>query len=229
MAENYHYSMMMAGMENASIAANTDGEAALAVGLFASICRDRLGDELLAFTRRCPTVGLGVHEMPRAALLPALEAGELALAVMPGTARPGLRSARLWTDRVMIAMGAGHPLAARPMVTVAELREEIFLVSRQQHGGEMHRLLSHCIRPLAPTLNGVLLDLGPARLMERVAGGAGLALVCASHVDELDERVAVRPVDAPGASFPVSAYWTAQSPAWPLSELLRILLSSRAP
>jgi len=38
---------------------------ALAVGCFASICRDRLADELLDFSRVCPEVDIGVHEMAR--------------------------------------------------------------------------------------------------------------------------------------------------------------------
>ncbi|MES1973732.1 MAG: LysR family substrate-binding domain-containing protein [Pseudomonadota bacterium] len=214
-------------MDDTLTSANDETNVELAVGLFGSICRDRLGDELLAFARHCPTVGLGVHEMSRAALLPALEAGELALAVMPGGVRPELQSAPLWTDRVMVAMAQDHPLAARPAVTAAALRDMVFLVSRQQDGNDMHRFLSHCIRPLAPALNGMLLDLGPAHLMERVARGEGLALVCASHTDALPDDVVVRPVDAPGALFPVRAWWKEAEPAWPLSELIRILLSSR--
>jgi len=52
-----------------------DSGSDLAIGVFASICRDRLGEQLLAFARAAPNVGIGVHEMSRTALLPALVAG----------------------------------------------------------------------------------------------------------------------------------------------------------
>jgi hypothetical protein len=195
----------------------------LAVGLFASIAPERLGDELLALARSCPSLGIGVHEMPRAALLTALEADQLQLAVMPGPERPGLQSALLWVDRVMVAMARHHPLAQYPVVTPEQLRDQPFLISRQQHGSDMHRFLSHCIRPLMPALSGVLIDLSPSRLMARVAAGDGLALVCRSQMDGLGEDLVVLPVDYSGAVFPVHAYWKAEAPGWPLSELIRIL------
>lgn len=210
-------------MDSAIPVSNTSVE--LAVGLFASIAPERLGDELLALARACPSLGIGVHEMPRAALLTALEADRLQLAVMPGPERPGLQNALLWVDRVMVAMAKGHPLAALPTVTPEQLRDQPFLISRQQHGSDMHRFLSHCIRPLMPALSGVLLDLSPSRLMARVAAGDGLALVCRSQVEGLGSDLTILPVDYAGAVFPVHAYWKAGQPAWPLSELIRILLA----
>lgn len=197
----------------------------LAVGLFAAIAPESLGDELLELARAHPQVTIGVHEMPRAALLTALEADELQLVVMPGPERPGLTSALLWVDRVMLAMAPDHPFAALPAVAPDRLRGQPFLISRQQHGSDMHRFLSHCIRPLMPALSGVLLDLGPSALMERVAAGDGLALVCQSQAEELDGALAVRPVDYSGAVFPVRAYWKSGEPTWPLSELIRLLLA----
>jgi DNA-binding transcriptional LysR family regulator len=195
----------------------------LAVGLFASIAPERLGDELLALARTCPTLPIGVHEMPRAALLTALDTDRIQLAVMPGPERPGLQSTLLWVDRVMVAMAKKHPLAALPVVTPEQLRDQPFLISRQQHGSDMHRFLSHCIRPLKPALSGVLLDLSPSKLMARVAAGDGLALVCRSNIEGLGDDLAVLPVDFAGAVFPVHAYWKAEPPTWPLSELIRIL------
>ncbi|RYY47114.1 MAG: hypothetical protein EOP59_01730, partial [Sphingomonadales bacterium] len=74
----------------------------MAVGCFASICRDRLADELLDFSRVCPEVDIGVHEMARGSLLTALRGGELSLAVLPGEDEPGTRSVEVWQDRVMV-------------------------------------------------------------------------------------------------------------------------------
>jgi DNA-binding transcriptional LysR family regulator len=196
----------------------------LAIGVFASICRDRLGERLLAFARTAPSVGIGVHEMSRTALLPALVAGELALVMGPGRARFDLPSMQLWNDQVMIATGPEHRFAKQKLVTPAQLRDEIFIVSRQQHGGDMHRFLSQRINPNAPALNAMLMDLGPPRVMDQVAEGEGIALICASHVEHrLDERIVVRPIDAVDAEFPVSAYWRDSKPEPQLAALIDML------
>ncbi|WP_186729071.1 LysR family substrate-binding domain-containing protein [Sphingomonas panacisoli] len=192
----------------------------LAIGCFAAICRDRLADELLTFSRICPQVDIGVHEMPRGGLLPALRAGQLALAVLPGKEEPGLCSIELWRGRVMAAMPAHHPLTRGTFVSVAALREETMLVSRQQIGSDMHRFLAGRILPLGPALSATILDLGPPRILQRVARGDGLALVCEGHVGLLDTGVVVRPVEAPGAVFPVRAYWPDIDPPWPVSALI---------
>lgn len=192
----------------------------LSLGCFASICRDRLADELIAFSRVRPEVDIGVHEMPRGALLPALRAGELSMAVLPGAAEPGTHSIQVWHDRVMVAMPPDHPLAKAAEVQASELCGQTFLVSRQEYGSEMHRFLARLILPLGPVLNATILNLGPARIVASVARGDGLTLICESHVEHLAGEVAVRPIRAPGAAFPVRAYWKEAEAPWPLSAFI---------
>lgn len=195
----------------------------LAVGCFASTCRTRLGERLLAFARRHPQVNVGVQEMPRASLLPALAKGELSLAIVPGPAQPGFERVALWTDRVVVALAPSHPLAAEPMLTTAQLRDQAVLVSRRQHRSEVHRFLSNCILPLGPALNGPLLDVSRSSLIARVRAGEGIALVCASESEEIDAGVTLREIDTPCACFPVHAYWRDADPEWPLSALIEAL------
>lgn len=197
--------------------------AELALGCFASICRDRLADELLVFSRQEPDVDIGVHEMARGALLPALKAGDLSLIVMPGDDEPDVRSRLVWHDRVVVAMPPDHPLAAKPSIMPSELLGQPFLVSRQQFGGDMHRFLTRLILPAGPALTATILDKGPARIVEQIAEGSGMTLLCESHIEHLAARVATRPVDAPGAIFPVRAYWRDVGDRQPLAALIRSL------
>ncbi|RYY47651.1 MAG: hypothetical protein EOP59_00745 [Sphingomonadales bacterium] len=192
----------------------------LSVGCFASICRDRLADELLEFSRVCPTVDIGVHEMGRGALLASLRRGDLSLAVLPGDDEPGTRSQEVWHDRVMLAVPHGHALTAKPAVLPADLRDQPLLVSRQQYGTDMHRFLAGKILPAGAALDATIVDVGPARLVERVAAGAGVTLICESHVAHLAADVTVMPIFAHGARFPVRAYWIDAEPQWPLSALI---------
>lgn len=201
----------------------------LAVGCFASICRDRLADELLVFSRSRPEVDIGVHEMQRGALLPALRNGNLSLAVLPGKPEPDTHSIGLWHDRVLVAMPPDHKLAASAAVRPADLRDEIFLTSQQQFGGDMHRFLAQRILPIGPALNTTIMDLGPPRILDRVAKGDGIALISGSHEESLGDGIVVRPVDAIGALFPVRAYWTEESPDEPLAGLIGSLRARARP
>jgi DNA-binding transcriptional LysR family regulator len=201
----------------------------LAVGCFASICRDRLADELLIFSRSRPEVDIGVHEMQRGALLPALRNGDLSLAVLPGKPEPGTHSIGLWHDRVLVAMAPGHRLAESATIRPVELRDEIFLTSQQQFGGDMHRFLVQRILPVGPALTTTIIDLGPPKILDRVAQGDGIALISGSHEDLLDGAIVVRPVDAAGAVFPVRAYWTEQDPGEPLAGLIGSLKARAGP
>ncbi|MET0240973.1 MAG: LysR family substrate-binding domain-containing protein [Sphingobium sp.] len=200
--------------------------AQLAIGCFASICRNHLGDELLDFARQCPDVELGMHEMPRASLLPALAKGELALAILPETQWSGaLPSAELWQDRVMVAAHRAHPLAQLSTIMPERLSGEVFLVSRQGHGGDMHRFLTQRILPDEPSLDTMLVDLDQGALMEAVAARRGIALICASHCDDIGPAVAMRPVR--DADFAVRAYWNDDAPQGPLAALIAILTTGQ--
>ena len=192
----------------------------LAVGCFASICRDRLADELLIFSRSRPEVDIGVHEMQRGALLPALRCGDLSLAVLPGKPEPDTHSIGLWHDRVLVAMPPDHPLATSSTIRPDELRDEIFLTSQQQFGGDMHRFLAQRILPVGPALATTIIDLGPPKILDRVAQGDGIALISGSLEELLNGGIVVRPVEAAEALFPVRAYWTEEDPAEPLAGLI---------
>ena len=198
----------------------------MAVGCFASICRDRLADELLDFSRVCPEVDIGVHEMGRGSLLKGLRGGELSLAVLPGGDEPGTQSVEVWQDRVMVAMPRDHALASRAAVRPLDLCCQPVLVSRQQFGSDMHRFLAPLVVPAGTSVDTRIADVGPARLLDLVAAGEGVTLICESHVAHLAADVAVRPVFASGALFPVRAYWIGQRPEWPLSALINTLTHS---
>lgn len=196
-----------------------DADHTLAIGCFASIGRDRLADLLVGFGRAHPGIDVGVHEMPRAALLPALVAGELDLVIMPARPLTDLPSKRLWRDWPMVAMAHDHPLAACAVLTPADVQDQTFLISRQAQPGEMHRFLAGRLRPAA-SLTGVIASTGLPRLLERVAGGRELALVPNSW--PVGDQLATRPIVG-GTEFPVQAYWRDRRPEPPLSLLIAAL------
>lgn len=203
-------------------AIETGSDDALAIGYFGSVCRDTLGDRLVAFTRDYPALDIGVHDMPRSALLPALRGGQLALAVLPGDPVPDLPSAVLWEDDVAAAMPADHPLARDAGIDPAALVKEHFLISRQQQGAELHRFLARRTGLLA-ALGGSLWDGSQSQLLARVAAGQGLILLCASQARTAAPGVAVRTVSGAAGRFDVRAYWRDADTAPTLGGLIAAL------
>lgn len=194
---------------------------ALAIGCVGSICRNALGDRLVAFTQGWPALDIGVHDMPRSALLPAVRSGGLALAVLPGDPVADLESVVLWQDRVAVAMPHDHPLATDADIDPAALMREHFLISRQEQGAELHRFLARRTGLLA-ALGGTLCDDSQSRLLERVAGGDGLLLLCASQSGDTP-GVAVRSVAGLVGRFAVRAYWRGADPEPALAGLIAAL------
>lgn len=200
---------------------NEDEDAHLAVGCFAALCRDRLADRLLRFSRAVPRATIGVQALALAELLPAVRDGRLALAVAPaGT--PGAQdgewfgSMTLWREQVVVAMATGHPLATSRAVDPGALLEHLVLLSTDRAEGEMQRYqlarLFDRRRPALDARGGVL---------GRVAAGEGVALMLAGHATPAG--VVTRPVAGAAAEFPVEAWWRTDDTSPGLATLLRLL------
>jgi DNA-binding transcriptional LysR family regulator len=86
---------------------------------------------LAEFRTTHPGVQFRLHQSPAAAMAAQLRAGEvdfcLASQPLPG---PGLASAELYSEEVLLAVPPGHPLAGRDRATVADVAAEPFVVTR---------------------------------------------------------------------------------------------------
>lgn len=203
------------------------GAAAIAIGCFASLCRDRLADHLLAFNAACPEIGIGVHEMGEAELLPAVADGRLALAIRPGEPLAGFAGCDLWGEQSVVALRPDHPFAARGSIEAARLAGEIMLVSRERSRAALHRFLVDRLFAHNPPATRIVADARRCQLLDRIAAGEGIALMCESQVDPAVARLAVRPIADAAAHFRVRAYWPhgAKPPA--LATLVTLLEASR--
>jgi DNA-binding transcriptional LysR family regulator len=85
---------------------------------------------IASFRERHPDVSLTLAEGEPEEIAPRLRAGEFDLALLfefPGVReRPGagLRTSQLLTDPMYVVLPAAHPLATKPALTLADLREE---------------------------------------------------------------------------------------------------------
>ncbi|MCK2215316.1 LysR family transcriptional regulator [Actinomadura sp. ATCC 31491] len=144
---------------------------------------------LRAFTDRYPQVQIrlfeGVDDDIRAWL--SRGAAEIGVVTLPA---PGLHTLHLSTHDMVAVLPAGHPLARRPDVRLADLAGQPFILST-----------AGC-RPLimgASQAAGVRLDIayeagGPAAILEMVAAGLGVSIVPTLGLPADLGAVTVRPL-----------------------------------
>jgi LysR family hydrogen peroxide-inducible transcriptional activator len=138
---------ILAAVEDAQRRLHDDGNPAgcrLTVGAIPTIAPYLLPPIVRRFERRHPGVELTVHEDVTRNLIGAVVAGELDLAV---AALPiedeRLTSEELWTEPLLLAMPAGHPLARKRRITMDDLRDARFLLLTEVHCLGEH-VLSFC-------------------------------------------------------------------------------------
>ncbi|QNO27230.1 LysR family transcriptional regulator [Sphingopyxis sp. OPL5] len=125
----------------------------LAVGFNGPISAGNLRATLFAWRASNPEVDLEGVEGERLSLLAGLDAGVLDLAVMPGEAGyQGLRRVPFWSERLLVALPASHPLAEKESVEWTDLRDETFLLTVEDPGPELRdmvlgRLAAFGMRP----------------------------------------------------------------------------------
>jgi len=139
-------------------------------------------------------------------LLRRLQRGQIDFAVI--TRRnlvPTLRVAPLWSDRIVAALSADHPLAAQPEVSWADLRHETFLIGRDNAGQDFKELIRRKLgkTDIYPRIRHH--DIGSNRVVALVQNKEGIALLPASWLplirDQHGHDIAIMEIrDAGGSS-----------------------------
>jgi DNA-binding transcriptional LysR family regulator len=148
-----------------------------------------------------PGLELELREMVSMDQLEALASGRVDLAVLrPVARRPGLRSARLQREPLLLALPLSHPLLAREGWGFAEMAEYPLITYPPVEGRYLHDLVMGLFQ-----LSGAV----PARvqhisqthsILALVGAGLGLALVPEAAALLRPDGVALRPLPQPGPS-----------------------------
>src|SRR5262249_42512162 len=104
------------------------------IGAIPTIAPYLLPPALEEFARRWPEVILAVQEDVTRNLLTSVVEGDLDLAIvaLPVTDER-LQSEPILTERLLVAMPAGHPLARRRKIQIRDLGEERFILLNEMH------------------------------------------------------------------------------------------------
>jgi DNA-binding transcriptional LysR family regulator len=166
-----------AGEQARRIAEGTEGQ--LAIGCVGSATYSLLPALVRSLREALPNVDVSVRgEMLAPAQLSALAAGEIDLALLrPPVARSGLVVETVRRDPLLVALPAGHALAARREVSVGDLHDEEFIA----HAGRGRSVMSSVLTAICadagfvPHVRHEVAE--TSTLVTLVAAGLGVAVV----------------------------------------------------
>ncbi|WP_288582673.1 LysR family transcriptional regulator [uncultured Methylobacterium sp.] len=185
----------------------------LDIGLTGSILAGPLGRLIRLFGERYPGVLVRLHEMPPGEQPAALHAQRIDLGFLRRPPEdPSLTVVRAWPEAVGVALPAGHRLAARAAIALADLRDEPFVSLRLRDSRFATDLWEACrAAGFEPRLVQQVVE--SASLVNLVAAGLGVALVPESAGAVTRPDVAYRPLAGPAPTADVCALYRARAGA----------------
>ena len=143
------------------------------------------------YRRTHPQVSVLLNEMSPAAQIEALRGHRIDLSISRTRVDDEeLQSQPLWPDPVAVALPAGHRLAGRKRLALADLAREPFVVLRQDTSAYARWLAEACAREgFVPDVAQSVAEV-PAQLA-LVAAGLGVALAPESACRQMEGRIAV--------------------------------------
>jgi DNA-binding transcriptional LysR family regulator len=167
-----------------------------------------------------------MFESSRARLVTALRNGVVDIAIIPGaTALPESKTMSLWSERILVGVPEGHPLAERELVHWIDLREEKILLSRRDPGPELHDLLIAKVTSPGDRPKIVRHRAGLANLKSLVGAGFGVTLLTEASAGANFVGVIYRELrdGAEPARIGYSAHWRPDNRNPALANILKIL------
>nr|WP_312352467.1 LysR family transcriptional regulator [Brucella intermedia] len=167
-------------------------------------------DRLLGgFRGTRPSVRLHITEGTAREALLMVRDNRLDLAFMACTHEiPDLHSRVIWRDRLMVALSAGHPLAARQDVEWRQLAQETFLVRHGGTGPQVYDLIvaRSAGKWLTPTIQRV--DVERTTLMSMIATGHGISLFVEEAAIANTANIVFLPIRDEPETISFSAVWS---------------------
>jgi len=208
------------------------GEAGrLSVGFYTSLSAGNLRATLVDFRQRCPQVELGMVERSRMRLVTALRNGAIDIVIATGGG-PVFDSKvlPLWSERILVALPEGHPLAERKTIYWTDLRNETVLLSQYDPGRELEDLLMAKLVQTADRPKIERHDVSRGIIKSLITVGLGVSLVAESDIGVNFAGLTYREVrDGAGPSqVNYSAHWREDNDNPALANFLK-LLSERYP
>jgi DNA-binding transcriptional LysR family regulator len=203
------------------------GEAGcLSVGFYTSISAGNLLATLVDFKRRFSQIDVCLKESARTRLVTALRNGTLDIAIVTGARLlPGNQGMPLWSERILLALLEGHPLAGKDPVYWTDLRGETVLLSQYDPGCELEDLLMSKLVSPEDRPKIARHDVSRGIIRALIAAGFGVSLVTESDIGASVSGLTYREIrDGAGPSrVGFSAHWRSDNDNPALANFLKLL------
>jgi DNA-binding transcriptional LysR family regulator len=203
------------------------GEAGrLSVGFQTSLSTGNLRTTLVDYQKRFSQIDVSLRDGSRVRLVTALRSGALDIAIVTGNLPLlGSYGMPLWSERILLALLEGHPLADRDVVYWTDLRGETLLLSQYDPGRELEDLLISKLVSPEDRPKIARHDVSRGIIKSLVAAGFGLSLVTESDIGTKSSGLTYRELrDGTGPSrVGFSAHWRTDNDNPALANFLKLL------
>lgn len=197
----------------------------LNIGYVSNIHYGLLPATLGAFRKLCPQVALNLFDMTSAEQFRALDSGKIDLGFVglpPAFSGHDLLFECVAHDTILVALPAGHPLAKKAKIKLADLAPQFFVgMSAKTHPGAREWLLATC-KGAGFTAKILQETDGESAAIKFVADGLGVSLMPEQLAGLPHDGVLFRPLSAPLLRESTIA-WRADNPSKPLQDYIRIV------
>ena len=203
----------------------------ITIGFYTSLSAGNLRASLVEFARRFPDVEISTVEGSRARLFDGIQSGTVDIAIVTGEPTSDCdRSLVLWSERIIVALPEGHPLAANEIIYWTDLKRERFLLSERDPGPEIQDILVAKLSSPGDLPSVVRHDVSPENIKSLVGAGRGVSLMCEACMGASYAGVVYREArDGNGSTrIGYGAYWREGNDNPALQNFIR-LLEERCP
>lgn len=167
----------------------------LMLGHNSSVSAGNLRATLMNWRQAYPDVEVECVEADRSVLLAGLDTAEIDIAILMGTpSRDGFRCEPLWSERMLVALPASHPLAERDAVHWTDLRNEHFFLPAADPGPEIRDMLLGRLAISGGKPDIRMTQASRETVLSILGGSSGVSIVCEGSTGAIYPDVVYRPI-----------------------------------
>lgn len=189
--------------------AGRGAEGSLRIGIFSAIAAGFIRQLVRGFVADHPRVEIDIWEDAPRSHIARVREHRIDIAFVTGEPKvAGCDVARLWTERVFVALPETHALAGERRVSWEALRDEQFIVRRSDGGPEIHEYMIQRLAAIGQPVRVERYAVGRETLMHLVALGFGISLSSEATIATRFPEIVFRPISTSEDVLPFSAVWS---------------------
>ena len=204
----------------------------ITIGVCMSLSASKLRAVLAGYVQASPHVKINIVEHSRTRLLDGLRMGDLDIVIVVGEAGDrGGPSMLLWSERIIVALPAGHRLTSNDMIYWTDLKGEFFLLSRRDPGPDLSNIIVQNLSAPGEAPDIASWDVSSESILAMLETAHRISVHCESCAGLTYPGVVYREVrDASGPSYiPFTACWEGDNKNPALARFLALLRAHHQP